>query len=498
MVTKIIVLSFYFAILFFIGYAASRRVKGLSDFFVGGKKLGYWFVAFSARVTGESGWLILGLTGMGAIAGVSAYWVVLGELLGVGLSWFLMAKPFKQKTDEYQSITIPDYIESHFRTKTHLLRIIAATTLSVFVVIFVSAQIDITGKAFESLLGINYFLGAIIGFVIVVFYIYFGGFVAVVWSDFFQGLMMFFGLCILPIAGFIYMDGPQGLWDGLASIDPALVDWWGGSPDPWMNAATLFGFAMIGLGFLGSPQIYVRFIAIKDEREIDHGRWVAIVFTLLTDAAAVTIGLIGRYLFTETGVDPETVLGNAGENVLVVLVNYIFPLLVVGIYTAIVLSAIMSTIDSLLIVAASAIVRDFYQKVFHPEIADNDLTKLSRRVTLIMSLIALIMAVSVAVLSPSRTVFWFAIFGWSGIAATFCPMMILSLFWKKYNALGAMLSMITGFLSVPFFKFVMQNLDGVGIYFEKMDVLFPSFLISMGFGIIGTYLSRNLNQKWAE
>jgi sodium/proline symporter len=487
MTIKVLILSIYFLILFAIGIAASRKVKGLKDFYVGGKTLGYWFVAFSARVTGESGWLILGLTGMGALAGVSAYWVVIGEILGVGLSWFFMAKPFKRLTDEYDSITIPDFLESHFKTKNHNLRIVAASTLSIFVIIFVSSQIDITGKAFEALLGLNYFLGAIIGFVIVVVYIFFGGFVAVVWSDFFQGIMMFLGLVVLPIAGLFYMDGAN-LWQGLREIDPRLMNLWGGDPDPWMNAATIFGFAMIGLGFLGAPHIYVRFIAVKDTREIDHGKWVAVVFTLLTDAAAVTIGLIGRYLFTEAGQDPEVILGTAAENVLVVMVETIFPIVVVGIYTAIVLSAIMSTIDSLLIVASSAITRDFYQKILHPEIKDGDLTRLSRIVTIVMSLIALGIAMSVAILSPDRTVFWFAIFGWSGIAATFCPMMILALFWKKYNSTGAIVSMIAGFACVPIFKFIVQNLDGVGLYFEKMDVLFPSFVISMTLGVIASSL----------
>jgi len=490
MISKVVILCLYFLILFAIGIAASRKVKGIKDFYVGGKTLGYWFVAFSARVTGESGWLILGLTGMGALAGVSAYWVVIGEILGVGLSWFFMAKPFKKLTDDYDSITIPDFLESHFQSKGNSIRVIAATTLSVFVIIFVSSQIDITGKAFEALLGLDYFLGAILGFVIVVVYIFFGGFVAVVWSDFFQGIMMFFGLIILPIAGLIYM-GEANLWSGLREIDPALMDIWGGDPDPWMNAATIFGFAMIGLGFLGAPHIYVRFIAVKDVREIDHGKWVAVLFTLLTDAAAVTIGLIGRYLFTEAGQDPEAILGTAAENVLVVLVETIFPILIVGIYTAIVLSAIMSTIDSLLIVASSAITRDFYQKIFNPQVQDHQLTRLSRIITVIMSLVALGIAMSVAILSPDRTVFWFAIFGWSGIAATFCPMMILALFWKKYNTAGAIVSMISGFACVPIFKFVVQNIDGIGIYFEKMDVLFPSFVISMCLGVIATHIHES-------
>lgn len=140
---------------------------------------------------------MFGLTGMGAIAVLSAYWVVVGELLGVGISWFFMAKPFKRLTDKYKAITIPDFLEGRFRPKTNLLRSIAATALSVFVIIYVSAQIDATGKAFESLLDMNYFTGALLVFVIVVSYIYVGGFLAAVWSDVFQGLMMFLGLMLL-------------------------------------------------------------------------------------------------------------------------------------------------------------------------------------------------------------------------------------------------------------------------------------------------------------
>ena len=228
MAVKLIVLSIYFAILFIIGILASRRIKGLSDFYVGGKKLGYWAVAFSARATGESGWLLLGLTGMGAIAGVSAYWVVIGELLGVGISWFVMAKRFKRLSDGYGSITIPDYLESHFKATTHRLRAVAAFALSVFVIIYVSAQIDVTGKAFESLLGINYYTGAILGFVIVLAYIFTGGFVAVVWSDFFQGLLMFFGLVALPIVAYWSIGSIDEISSGLAEINPDLLDPFGG------------------------------------------------------------------------------------------------------------------------------------------------------------------------------------------------------------------------------------------------------------------------------
>ncbi len=478
--TKFIVLGLYVAVLFIIGIVASRRVKTMSDFFVGGKRLGYWAVAFSARATGESGWLLIGLTGMGALSGLSAYWVVVGEVLGVAVSWWYMAKKFKRKSDAYGSITIPDYLESHFKTSKKTIRIVAATVLSVFVVIYVSSQIDVTGKAFESMLGMDYYVGAIVGFFIVLSYIFIGGFVAAVWSDLFQGLLMFCGLVLLPIVVWFSMEGGTGIIDGLNSIDPALTNVWGTSSDVWMNIATMLGFAMIGLGFLGSPQVYVRFMSIKDENEIDKGKWVAIIFTLLTDAAAVTIGILGRIYFTQSGQDPEVILGNGAENVLSMLTENFLPHVVAAIYIAIVLSAIMSTIDSLLVLASSAVTRDFYQKIYRPDLKDEDLGALSRWVTLIMAFLALIIAMVIAVVSPNHTVFWLVIFGWSGIAASFCPVIILSLFWPGLSEKGAVGGMIAGFLCVPFFKFVVQSIDGIGPYFVQLDVLAPSFLISMG------------------
>ena len=241
---------------------------------------------------------------------------------------------------------------------------------------------------------------------------------------------------------------------------------------------------MIGLGFLGSPQIYVRFLSIKSMEEIDKGKWVAVVFTLLTDAAAVSIGLLGRYLFTEVGQDPELILGNTGEDVLKIMIEDLLPLGIVAIYIAIILSAIMSTIDSLLVMASSAVVRDCYQQIFNPKLENSKMSSISRWVTLFMALFALCVAICVAVISPDRTVFWFVIFGWSGIAATFCPVIILSLLWPKFSENGALASMITGFLCVPFFKFIIQPMEVIGIYFEKLDVLAPSFVLAMLAGVI--------------
>ena len=479
MILKFVVLALYFLILLGIGFFASKRVSNITDYYVGGKKLNYWIAALSARSTGESGWLLIGVTGMGALIGVSAFWIVVGEVLGVWLSWQFMAKKFKRMTDEYDSITIPDFLVSHFKSTTHTIRIIAATALSLFVIIYVSAQIDITGKTFESFLGLNYYTGIGIGFGIVIMYIFSGGFLAVAWSDFFQGSLMFVGLLLLPVVTYFSLSGDTSIVDGLRSIDPALLNIWGAGGLTLMNGVAILGLLSIGIGFMGSPQVYVRFIAIRDEAEIEKGKWVALFYTLLTDTAAVMIGILGRYMLTQAGDNPELILGNAAENVLALVLGQVMPTLIIGIYIAAVLSAVMSTVDSLLVVASSAVIRDFYQQIFHPNVDEQWLMGLSKKVTLALAILALIVALCVSVLSPTRTVFWFAIFGWSGIAATFCPVIILSIFWKNYTEKGAIASMITGFLCIPFFKFVVPGFSSFEPYIIKLDVMLPSVLFAM-------------------
>ena len=479
MILKLIILSLYFLILLGIGFFASKRVSNISDYYVGGKKLGYWIAALSARSTGESGWLLIGVTGMGAMMGVSALWIVVGEVIGVWLSWQYMAKKFKRMTDEYGSITIPDFLVSHFKSTTHTIRIVAATALSLFVVIYVSAQIDITGKTFESFLGLDYYTGIAIGFGIVVMYIFSGGFLAVAWSDFFQGSLMFVGLLLLPVVAYFSLSGDVSIIEGLRSIDPWLLDIWGPGGLTLMNFVAVLGLLSIGIGFMGSPQVYVRFIAIKNEAEIEKGKWVALFYTLLTDTSAVAIGILGRYMLTEAGENPEMILGNAAENVLALVLGQVMPTLIIGIYIAAVLSAVMSTVDSLLVVASSAVTRDFYQQILHPGIDEKKLMGLSKKVTLTLAILALGVALAVSVLSPTRTVFWFVIFGWSGIAATFCPVIILSIFWNDYTEKGAIATMVTGFLCIPFFKFVVPNISTLEPYINKLDVMLPSVLLAM-------------------
>jgi sodium/proline symporter len=486
-----VVIVCYCAVLLAIGGVAARRVRNLADYYVGGKRLGYWVVAFSARASGESAWLYLGLTGLGALVGARAFWVVVGEVVGVAIAWFFMARPFKAATDRFDSITVPDYLASRFggpgnERGAQALRLVAAVALALFVTIYVSAQIDATGKAFGSFLGWNYYLGAIVGFGIVVTYTLSGGFVAVAWSDLFQGILMLVGLSALPVAAWLLLAPQPGAEGGLSALGDEFVSLWGAGGASLANALIIVSYLGIGLGFLGSPQVFVRFIAIRDEGELRAGRWVAIAFTLITDGCAVLSGMLGHALLVGAGGDFSAVLGANGERVLPELVAAVFPPVIVGLYVAAVLAAIMSTIDSLLLVASSAVTRDVYQQMWKPELRTEALTGLSRRVTLALAVLALGTALTVSFVSPDRTIFWYAIFGWSGIAATFCPVIVLALLWPRYNARGALTSMLTGALCIPLFKFAVPYIPVWGPVISRAEELAPSFLLALGAGVLAT------------
>ena len=484
MIEKYSMLVLYLTILVIISIIASKRVNNIKGYITGNKTLGYWVAAFSAQTTGESAWLLLGVTGMGAMLGFSAYWIVVGELFGVMVAWFFMAERYKKLTDQYNSITMIDYLVSRFKAKSHTLRIVASVSLAVFILIYISAQIDATGSAFERFLEWDYHVGAIVGFVFVVIYSVIGGFTAVAWTDTFQGAVMVLSLVALPLVAYMMLGPSDHVYDTLRAIDPGLVSMWGNGGFTPMNFATVLGMMLIGLGFLGSPQVFARFLAIKSVEEIRRGRWIALLFTLLVDASAVSVGVLGRYLFTEIGTDPVVVLGNGAQNVLPTLVEYVFPSILVGLYVAAVLSAIMSTVSSLLIVAAGSITHDIYRKIFNSELDGAKSANVSRWLTIIFALLALALTIIISFVSPTRTIFWFVIFGWSGIAAVFCPMVIMSLFWRGFTLRGAIAAMIAGFMMTILAKFVFSEIDVIGPYFVAMETMPPAFLFSFIIGYI--------------
>lgn len=510
---KLLAIGIYVAILLGIGVAASRKTSDIRDYFAAGKRLGFFNVAFSARATGESAWLLLGLTGMGYAVGVKAFWVVLGEIIGVAGAWLFMAHRFKRLTDRYDSITVPDYLESRLRDSGHGLRLIAAGALVIFVPIYAGAQVFATGAAFHAFLGWNHYVGAAAGFAVVMLYITQGGFTAVVWSDVFQGSLMVIGLVALPIVAFSHVGGLDAITGSLQAINPDLLTLHGPGKDGpgsggWGLAAitSILGLAAIGIGFWGSPQVFVRYISMKNTDQILPGTITAVIWTLLADSGAVLVGLFGRVIYTPAVLDgkPNEVINysaagikRVSEDILPHMSLDLLPAFFAGGFIAMVLSAIMSTIDSLLVVASSAGVRDYWQKTRHPDMSDERLMSLSRRVTLALSFASFGVGIGVMLYDKENGVFWTIMFGWSGIAATFCPTMILSLYWSGLTARGAKFAMVAGFLAVPIFKFAAPGLlVAIGLEswvdrLEDLDVLLPSFVVGFIVAIVVSGLDTN-------
>ncbi|WP_034833021.1 sodium:solute symporter family transporter [Endozoicomonas numazuensis] len=476
--SQYIVIVLYFLGLGLLGYLASKRLHGLDDFFTGGKRLGCWVTALSTQATGESAWLLLGLTGLGALVGVSAFWVVLGELAGVGTAWFLMASPFHKATERCQALTTTDYLLHRFSKFTDIIRCVSVTALVVFCTIYAAAEIDATGAVLEHALGWNYYAGVLTGFLIVTLYCAFGGFLAVAWTDSVQGVMMMLALLLLPLAAWWSMNLPEGLWVAVESIDPALLTALGPG-DPVIKGLEVIGMIAIGLGFIGTPHIFTRFLAVKSHKDIRHGRWVAILYTLLADSAAVLAGLLGRVLYTSAEQNPQQVLGNGGQNVLPMMTESFFPMFIVGFYIAAILAAIMSTFSSLLLQATSSVTCDWLYFHQRHQLSGTEAKQHSRNITWALALVALLLAVTVTRFLPEHTIFWFAVFGMSGITATFSPMMLLALFWRGFSSAGALAAMVSGALMILVGKLWLQQLNEVGIYFQALETLPLAFVVSL-------------------
>lgn len=413
---------------------ASRESGDLKGYYVAGKRLPSWVIAFSSNATGESAWLLLGLTGMGYAIGVHAFWVILGEVLGVAAAWIFVARPFKEYTDRFDSITVPDYLTDRFRDTSHVFRWLSAVIVLSMVMAYTAAQLTASGRAFDSFLGTGYTQGVWIGLGIVLFYTTVGGFKAVAYSDFVQGVLMLGCLIMLPIVGVIAAGGLSEMFSALGAADPALLRPMGEFGLGPAGIASAIGFVAIGLAFLGSPQLLMRFMAARDQKQIvDGGKW-AVLCIIGFDIGAVFAGMAGRTLFPGL-VGPET------ETILPKMSTALFPAFFTGVFLVVVLAAIMSTVDSLLILASSVVVRDVVQKALGSSWSERRLSTLGKAVTVVIGVAGLAVA-----LREVRMIFYFVLFAWSGIASAFTPVILCSLFWKRTTKAGAVAGMIGGFV----------------------------------------------------
>lgn len=460
----------YLGLLLGIGAWASRASGSVAGYYLADKRLPSWVIAFSSNATGESAWLLLGLTGMGYVVGFHALWVVLGEVLGVAVAWVFVARPFKALTDRYESITVPDYLEDRFRDPTHVLRLLSAGIIFSMVAAYTAAQLTASGKAFSSFLGTSYTGGVWIGAAVILFYTTVGGFKAVAYSDLLQGVLMFLCLLVLPIAGIVEAGGWSALMSGIGAMDPALLRPMGSLGLTWAGGASALGFAGVGLAFLGVPQLLTRFMSARDQGQIVEGGLIAVSCIVVFDVGAVLTGISGRLLFPGLE-DPETVLP--------VMSGALFPSLVTGLILVVVLAAIMSTVDSLLILASSATVRDVLQKVVKPDLTDRQVSLLGKVATVVIGAGGLTFA-----LSGSRMIFWFTLFAWSGLASAFAPVILCSLFWKGTTRAGAIAGMVGGFLAAVLWALLLKE------RFLSLYEMIPGFAVGFLVTLVVSRLTR--------
>jgi len=431
MLTVMIVFFSYLALLAGIAVFSYRESQSLKGYFLAGKKLPYWVVAFSTNATGESGWLLLGLTGMGYAVGAQAFWVVIGEVIGIAMSWILISRKLKRLSDEAEAITVPDILEARFDDRRHILRWISVVVILSMVVAYVTAQMAASGKALVGFVDMDYTTAVVFGGVIIIAYTIIGGYKAVSYTDVIQGALMLAGLIVVPVVAIQAAGGWHSVTSILAEQDPALLSMTAITESGMPGWILLFSFLAIGLPFLGVPQLMTRFMAAKDDAELRKARWMSISIILVFDVGAVTAGMAGRALFPDLA-DAETIFP--------LLARELFPPVITGILMVVVISAIMSTVDSLLLLASSAVVRDTMDKILQSARSDKSLTVIGKAVTLAIGVLGIALAVG-----EVKFLFWFILFAWSGLGAAFGPAIICMLYYRKTTLQGVAAGMVFGF-----------------------------------------------------
>jgi len=455
----IIVFAAYLLFMIAIGVLYYRKTENLADYILGGRKLNSWVTALSSQASDMSGWLLLGLPGYAYLAGMESIWLAIGLAAGTYLNWKFVAKKLRQYTEVAgDSITIPVYFENRFRDKSHSLRIISSILILIFFLLYTSSGLVAGGKLFNTVFGIPYQQALLIGALVIISYTFLGGFMAVCWTDFFQGMLMVFAIVFVPLAALKGMGGYDSTVSLIESIDPQLLN-------PWTalagGAIPLISNLAWGLGYFGMPHILVRFMAIESPEKIKQARIIAMVWVIISLFFAVAIGIVGRaYLYPEF-------LGDGGsETIFMVMVNNTFTPIIAGIFLAAILAAIMSTADSQLLVAASAFTEDIYRISVKKRAGEKELVWMGRFAVILISVIAYLIA-----RDPNNSVMGLVSYAWAGFGAAFGPVILFSLFWRKTTRNGALGGMIVGGLVVIIWK---QLSGGV---FDMYEIV-PGFILS--------------------
>lgn len=480
-----IVMIIYMAAVIGIGIGFARKAnKSSEDYFLGGRTLGPWVTAMSAEASDMSGWLLMGLPGVAYWCGIAdAAWTAIGLAVGTYINWLIISKRLRRYSEKAgNSITLPEFFSNRFHENGNLVMTISALFILIFFTVYAASCLVTCGKLFSTLFGLDYVPMMIVGAVFVLVYTIIGGFLAESVSDFMQAIVMIVALVVIVITGTVTAGGLSSVIENAGSI-PGFLEFFGiASPVtvdgvqqsvngvPQFGAAGSYGFVAIistlawGLGYFGMPQVLLRFMAIRSEHELTRSRRIATVWVLISLFVAVFIGVVGRVLYPDA-----LTTDSASENVFILLATNLLPPLLAGLVMAGILAATISSSDSYLLIAASAFSKNIYQGIFRRKATDRQVLLVSRVTLLVITLIAVVIA-----LDEKSVIFTLVSFAWAGFGATFGPLMIMSLFWKRINRAGAVAGMISGGATVFLWKLVIRPLGGVWDIYE----LLPAFLIS--------------------
>ena len=426
----------YLALIMGVGVYFARKKMTQADFHLGGKKIPGWALALSERATGESAWCLLGLTGFAFAAGFSSVWIAVGCVAGITVSWLWLAKEFRRERDKYDTLTLPDYLATKYASRGTFIRWFSSLIIIFFFILYVAAQFSGGGKTLNITFGIPVTWGIIISAVIVILYAMAGGFFSVVWTDVIQAILMIITLVITPIIALIVIARSNVSIGSALTLAGGGLDSWTGGAVGFAAGTLIFNNFSWFFGYLGGqPQLDARWMAMRTDRDVKIGAAIAIGWTLLAYAGAITLGIAAIALFGTGAVsDPEQILP-------FVLLKLMPPWLA-GILLAGAVAAMMSTADSQLLIATSSISEDIVHKALHKDFDDRKLVLISRITILVIGLIALAMA-----FTSKSLIYTIVGWAWAGIGCSFAPAVILSFFWKKFNARGVIASLVSGFVT---------------------------------------------------
>jgi len=425
----------YFVVLLGIGFYFYRRSVNIEDYLLGGRGMGSWVTALSAQASDMSGWLLMGLPGAIYLGGMANVWIAIGLFIGTVLNWLLVSARLRIYTQKTNTITLPCFFEARFGDPTGLLRVVSAIIILIFFTIYASSGLVATGKLFESTFSVKYQTAVIIGGGIIIAYTFLGGFLAVCWTDLFQGSLMILALIVVPTLAYLNVGGAETISEAMTRVQRSLIP-----QEGKLSFLVIISTMAWGLGYFGQPHILARFMSVKSVGKLGKSMTIAIIWVFLSLAGAVIVGFISIAMFEGLG-------GGEEEKVFIKMINRVMSPWLAGIMLAAILSAIMSTIDSQLLVSSSVLTEDFYQKAVRKNATQKESILVGRICVIIISMIALVLA-----LKPSDTILNIVAYAWGGLGAAFGPLVLFGLFSRQTSWQSALAGMVTGTVVLVLWK----------------------------------------------